>query len=124
MRCLTAFAAGVMALAAAQAPAYGASPLPDPKGPQYQMKGAQYRTYYFKDADESVPYRLYVPSKWSPAIKSPLLVWLNPSLKLDLPFERGGNVLEKLAEQRGYIVAVLGGYQRPKPRYNSPYLPI
>ena len=125
MRCLTALAAGAMVLAAAQAPVFGASAAtPDPKGPQYQMKGAQYRTYYFKEADESVPYRLYVPTKWNPAVKSPLLIWLNPSLKLDLPFERGDNVLEKMAEQRGYIVAVPGGYQRPKPRYNSPYLPL
>ncbi len=124
MRHLTTFAASLLALAAAQGPVFGAAPATDPKSPQYQMKGAQYRTYYFKEADESVPYRLYVPTKWNPAAKLPLLVWLNPSLKLDLPFERGDDVLEKMAEQRGYIIAVPGGYQRPKPRYNSPYLPI
>ena len=103
---------------------FAESPKPNPKDSQYQAKGTQHRSYYFKEADEHITYRLYVPSKWTPASRMPLLVWINPTLDIDLPFTRGGNVLEKLAEERGYIIAVPGGYERPRPYFNSPYRPV
>ena len=89
--------------------------------PLYQTKGTQHRTYYFPEADDHIPYRLYVPSSWTPDSNMPLLVWINPTLDIDLPFVRKNNILEKLAEERGYIVAVPSGFERPRPFFNSPY---
>jgi len=114
----------MLALVFAEASLFAQAPKPNPKDPLYQAKGTQHRTYYFKEADDHIPYRLYVPSKWTPTSRMPLLVWINPTLDIDLPFTRGGNVLEKLAEERGYIIAVPSGYQRPRPFFNSPYNPI
>ena len=89
--------------------------------PLYQTTGTQHRTYYFAEADDHIPYRLYVPSNWTPTSNMPLLVWINPTLDVDLPFIRKNNILEKLAEERGYILAVPSGYERPRPFFNSPY---
>jgi predicted peptidase len=89
--------------------------------PLYQTTGTQHRTYYFKEADDHIPYRLYVPSNWTPTSNMPLLIWINPTLDIDLPFVRRNNILEKLAEERGYILAVPSGYERPRPFFNSPY---
>lgn len=94
------------------------------KDPLYQSTGTQYRTYYFEEAGEHLSYRLYVPSTWTPESNMPLLMWINPTLDINLPFTRGNNVLEKLAEERGYILAVPGGYERPRPFFNSPYVGI
>ena len=46
-----------------QAPA---APQPNPNGPLYQSKGEQYRIYHFPGTGESIPYRLFVPSRWTP----------------------------------------------------------
>ena len=124
MRKLIALSVTVLALAYAQASVFAQAPQPNTKDKQYQAKGTQHRNYYFKEADEHLTYRLYVPSKWTPTSNMPLLVWINPTLDIDLPFTRGGNVLEKLAEERGYILAVPGGYQRPRPYFNTPYKPV
>ena len=126
MRKLIVLCVAILAMAQASlyAQATATAPAPNPKDPQYQAKGTQHRSYYFKEGDEHITYRIYVPSKWTPASRMPLLVWINPTLDVDLPFTRGGNVLEKLAEERGYIIAVPGGYQRPRPFFNSPYTPI
>jgi predicted peptidase len=114
----------MLALACAQLSLLAQSPAPNQKDRLYQAKGTQHRTYYFKAADEHVPYRLYVPSKWTPTSRMPLLVWINPTLDIDLAFTRGGNILEKLAEERNYIIAVPAGYQRPRPYFNTPYRPV
>ena len=95
-----------LALAGSASAVFAESPKPNTKDPLYQAKGTQHRTYYFKEADDHVVYRLYVPSKWTPSSNMPLLVWINPTLDVDLPFTRGGNVLEKLAEERGYILEI------------------
>ena len=106
--------------APAQAPA--APPLqPNPKGPLYQHTGEQYRVYEFPGTAESIPYRLFVPSRWKPGARLPLLVTLRAGQSVDNPY-REPNSLVQQAEQRGYLVVTPMGY-RPlrQPYYGSKY---
>jgi len=106
-----------------QAPAQAPPPPPQPSptAPLYQHKGEQYRIYNFPGTGESIPYRLFVPSKWTPDIKLPMLVTLRAGNTVDGPY-RAQNDLVKHAEQRGYIVVTPMGY-RPlsQPYYGSAY---
>jgi predicted peptidase len=98
-----------------------AAPQPNPAGPLYHHKGEQYRVYGFPGTDEGLPYRLFVPSRWTPETKLPVLVTLRAGTTVDGPY-RAQNDLVKLAEQRGYIVVTPMGY-RPlrQPYYGSSY---
>jgi predicted peptidase len=100
-----------------------ASPQPSPSAPLYQHKGEQYRIYNFPGTGESIPYRLFVPSKWTPdsASKLPMLVTLRAGNTVDGPY-RAQNDLVRVAEQRGYIVVTPMGYRGlSQPYYGSPY---
>jgi predicted peptidase len=50
------------------------APVPDPKSPQYQGKGEQDRSYEFPGTGEQIAYHLYVPTKWTPSMKLPLVI--------------------------------------------------
>jgi predicted peptidase len=96
-------------------------PQPNPNGPLYQFKGEQYRIYHFPGTGESIPYRLFVPSRWTPNTRLPMLVTLRAGNTVDGPY-RAGNDLVKHAEQRGYIVVTPMGYRGlSQPYYGSPY---
>ena len=111
----------VSSIVYAQTPASTAPPQPNPTGPLYQHKGEQYRAYNFPGTGESIPYRLFVPSKWAPGTKLPMLVTLRAGNTVDGPY-RAGNDLVKHAEQRGYIVVTPMGYRGiSQPYYGSPY---
>ena len=110
-----------VSVARAQAPAAATPPQPNPTGPLYQFKGEQYRVYNFPGTGESIPYRLFVPSRWTPDTKLPILVTLRAGNTVDGPY-RAGNDLVKQAEQRGYIVVTPMGYRGiSQPYYGSPY---
>ena len=64
-----------------QAPA---PPQPSPTAPMYQQKGEQYRIYNFPGTGESIPYRLFVPSRWTPNTRLPMLVTLRAGLGHDI----------------------------------------
>jgi predicted peptidase len=129
--CLT-FGAPVHLLGAGQAP--GASPAaqqpappqsvppqPNPALPLYQAKGEQYRVYSFPGTGESIPYRLFVPSRWTPQMRLPLLVTLRAGNSVDNSY-RENNDLVKQGEQRGYLVVTPLGYRGlSQPYYGSPY---
>jgi predicted peptidase len=96
-------------------------PQPNPTGPLYQHKGEQYRIYNFPGTGESIPFRLFVPSKWAPGARLPMLVTLRAGNTVDGPY-RAGNDLVKVAEQRGYIVVTPMGYRGiSQPYYGSRY---
>ncbi len=104
--------------AAAQTPA---QPQPVPGGPLYQAKGEQYRVYSFPGTGESIPYRLFVPSRWTPGTRLPMLVTLRAGNSVDNSY-RAGNDLVKQAEARGYLVVTPLGYRGlSQPYYGSPY---
>jgi len=106
----------------AQQPAAPPPPLePNPRAPLYQHVGEQYRVYEFPGTGESIPYRLFVPSRWKPGARLPLLVTLRAGQSVDNPY-RDPNSLVTQAEKRGYLVVTPMGY-RPlrQPYYGSPY---
>jgi predicted peptidase len=94
---------------------------PNPRGPLYQHVGEQYRVYEFPGTTESIPYRLFVPSRWKPGARLPLLVTLRAGQSVDNNY-REPNSLVTEAEKRGYLVVTPMGY-RPlrQPYYGSPY---
>lgn len=114
--CLGAHTAFAQARGAAPAP-----PQPSPTAPLYQATGEQYRVYNFPGTGESIPYRLFVPSRWSPATKLPMLVTLRAGNTVDGPY-RADNNLVRVAAQRGYIVVTPMGYRGlSQPYYGSRY---
>jgi predicted peptidase len=112
-----------LAFTQAPAPAPATPPplQPNPRGPLYQHTGEQYRVYEFPGTGESIPYRLFVPSRWKPGERLPLLVTLRAGQSVDNPY-REPNDLVKQGEQHGYLVVTPMGY-RPlrQPYYGSSY---
>ena len=89
------------------------APVPDPKSPQYQGKGEQDRSYEFPGTGEQIAYHLYVPSKWTPSTKLPLVIVTHGAAQpATAPFKRpmANPTLAKTAEERGYIIAAVTGY--------------
>jgi len=131
MRALVLLTATLAALATAapltgqaapgQAPAAPPPLHPNPRAPLYRHVGEQYRVYEFPGTGESIPYRLFVPSRWTPATKLPLLVTLRAGQSVDNSY-RSNNDFVVNAERRGYLVVTPMGY-RPlrQPYYGSPY---
>jgi predicted peptidase len=98
-----------------------APPEPNPNAPLYRHTGEQYRIYNFPGTGESIPYRLFVPTSWTPEKKLPMLVTLRAGNTVDGPY-RAGNDLVKQAAQRGYIVVTPMGYRgHSQPYYGSAY---
>ena len=86
-----------------------------------QTKGDQKRTYSFPGTGESIPYHLYVPSRWNLNTRLPLVVVLHGANQgPDVVFERADGVLGKVAEQKGFIVVAPIGY-RPNGGYNNSF---
>lgn len=104
----------------AQVPPAG-RPEPHPDWPLYRHTGEQYRVYDFPGTGEAMPYRLFVPTSWSPGRRLPMLVTLRAGTSVNNNY-RGANDLVRVAAERGYIVVTPLGY-RPyrQPYYNSPY---
>src|SRR5688572_1526685 len=94
---------------------------PNSKAPLYQHTGEQYPVYAFPGTCESIPYRLFVPSRWKSGVALPLLVTLRAGTSVDNSY-RSQNDLVAQAERRGYLVVTPMGY-RPlrQPYYGSPY---
>ena len=115
------FAAVAAASPRAQAPAAPAPLHPNPKAPLYRHVGEQYRVYEFPGTNESIPYRLFVPSRWTPGTKLPLLVTLRAGQSVDNSY-RSNNDFVVNAERRGYLVVTPMGYRPlPQPYYGSAY---
>jgi predicted peptidase len=119
---LIAFAASVAALPTAIAqPGNSGVPAPNPDWPLYQATGEQYRVYDFPGTGEGIPYRLFVPNRWTPSVSLPVLITLRAGMSVNNNHREDNDfVLE--AEERGYIVISPMGYKPLRqPYYNSPY---
>ena len=93
--------------------ASGQTPQPDPKSPQYRATGEQDRSYTFPGTSESIPYHIYVPTRWNASKKLPLVVVTHGANQpATAPFQRPMTepTLAKTAEARGFIVAAVTGY--------------
>ena len=89
------------------------APAPDTASPQYQSKGEQDRTYLFPGTDERITYHIYVPAKWTPSARLPLVIVTHGANQPPTaPFQRpmDSPTLAKTAEARGFIVAAVTGY--------------
>ena len=98
-----------------------AAPTVDPSAPMYRQTGEQYRVYDFPGTGESIPYRLFVPSSWSPNKRLPILITLRAGTSVNNN-HRENNDLVREADKRGYIVISPLGYRSLRqPYYGSPY---
>ena len=87
--------------------------MPDSKSAEYRGKGEQDRSYEFPGTGEKIAYHLYVPAKWTPSMKLPLVIVTHGAAQPSTaPFQRpvANPTLAKTAEERGYIVAAVTGY--------------
>lgn len=70
------------------------------------------RHYLLANAGEIMPYRMYVPKRYTPGTKLPLIVALHGlGATEDSFFESYGGQLPALAEARGYLVVAPLGYR-------------
>jgi poly(3-hydroxybutyrate) depolymerase len=101
------------ALTLAAVTVFAQAPMPDVKSPQYRAKGEQDRTYTFPGTGESIAYHIYVPMKWDPSARLPLVVLTHGANQpATAPFNRpaGMPTLAKTVEARGYLAAAVTGY--------------
>jgi poly(3-hydroxybutyrate) depolymerase len=85
----------------------------------WQAKGDHQRHYWFEEAREMMPYRLYVPQKWDGRSKLPMVLVLHGSTRDEnFYFDRDSGVLARQAEQHGYLVVCPLGY-RPSADWGS-----
>lgn len=82
------------------------------KDPLLKIKGEHERHYFFTDAGEIMPYRVFVPSKYTDTTRLPLVVVLHGSgADQDTYFKRRGPVLTTEAEKHGFIIVTPLGYR-------------
>jgi predicted esterase len=82
------------------------------KNPFAGRTGDMVRHYLLAEAGEIMPYRVYVPTKYSGKEPFPLIIALHGlGATQDSFFDFYGKELPKLAEQHGYIVAAPLGYR-------------
>ena len=82
------------------------------RDPLWRAKGDHERHYWFEQAREMMPYRLYVPETWDGHSQLPMVFILHGATRDDnFYFDRDGHILTKLAEQHGYLVVCPFGYR-------------
>jgi poly(3-hydroxybutyrate) depolymerase len=78
----------------------------------YRALGDNKRNYYFTEAGEIMPYRICVPSTWTPASRMPMILALHGSQLDENNFiTRNDGMMCKLGEKYGYIVAAPLGFR-------------
>ncbi len=89
--------------------------------PVWRAGGDTVRHYYMPEADEILPYHVYVPSTWDGKSPLPLVFILHGnSRNQDFYFDRDEHIIPKTAEQHGYMLVAPMGYS-PNGGYN--YVP-
>ena len=82
------------------------------KDPWVGRTGDLKRHYWLEAAGEVMPYRLYVPKRYTATTPLPLIIALHGlGATEDSFFDQYGKQLPALAEERGYIVAAPLGYR-------------
>jgi dienelactone hydrolase len=89
------------------------------KDPLCQAKGDVKRNYFFAEAGEIMPYRLYVPTNWDGKTALPMILILHGNSRdSDFYFDRDGRIIPNLGEKNGYLMVCPMGYH-PNGGYNS-----
>lgn len=82
--------------------------------------GDQHREYYFAPTGEQMPYRVYVPTTWTPDASLPIILMLHGAGADENSYmEQADRLLPRLAEQHGYIVVSPLGFS-PLGAYGNP----
>jgi predicted peptidase len=82
------------------------------RDPLTQAVGNHKRHYYFAEAGEIMPYRVYVPSAYKPGAHLPLVVVLHGLGGTEDTFlGRSGGQMQLLAEKHEFVVAAPLGYR-------------
>lgn len=86
--------------------------------PLWRSGGDKERHYHMAEADEILPYRVYVPSTWDGKTALPLVFILHGNTR-DHNFyhDRDGGVIPKTAERHGFMLVAPLGYA-PSAGYN------
>lgn len=91
------------------------------KDPVWRAGGEMVRHYYMPEADEILPYRVFVPSTWNGRSALPLVFILHGNSRdQDFYFYRDGRIIPRTAEQHGFMLVGPLGYS-PNGGYN--YVP-
>ncbi len=91
------------------------------KDPVWRAGGEMVRHHYMPEADEILPYRVFVPSRWNGKSPLPLVLILHGNSRdQDFYFDRDGRIIPKIAEKHGYMLVAPLGYS-PNGGYN--YVP-
>ncbi|MEO5961674.1 MAG: dienelactone hydrolase family protein [Opitutaceae bacterium] len=92
------------------------------KDPLYRAGGDTLRHYYMKEADEILPYRVFIPSNWDGKTALPLVFVLHGNSRdQDFYFDREGRAIPKTAEKHGFMMVAPLAYW-PNGGYN--YVPF
>lgn len=92
------------------------------KDPLWQAGGDRERHYYLAEADEILPYRVYVPSTWDGKATLPLVFILHGNTRdHNFYLDRDGGIIPKTAEKHGFMLVAPLGYA-PNAGYN--YVPF
>jgi poly(3-hydroxybutyrate) depolymerase len=82
--------------------------------------GDQHRDYVFAPTGQRMPYRIYVPTRWDGKTSLPILLFLHGAGADENTYlKMADGLLEKLAEQHGYIVVSPLGFT-PLGAYGNP----
>jgi poly(3-hydroxybutyrate) depolymerase len=81
------------------------------RDPLWRAKGDTARHYWFAEADEIMPYRVFAPTTWDGKSKLPMLVVLHGNTRdHDYYFDRDGGILGKTAQKHGWLVVCPFGF--------------
>lgn len=92
------------------------------KDPLWMAGGDRERHYYMAEADEVLPYRVYVPATWDGKSALPLVFILHGNSRdHNFYLDRDGGIIPKTAEKHGFMLVSTLGYA-PNAGYN--YVPF
>jgi len=87
----------------------------------WRAGGDSVQYYYMPEADEILPYHVFVPSTWDGKSPLPLVFILHGNSRdQDFYFDRDGHIIPQTAEKHGYMLVAPMGYS-PNGGYN--YVP-
>jgi predicted peptidase len=82
-----------------------AKSLANPSANTWRAKGDQHRSYFFKEANETMPYRICVPDSWDGKSPLPLVMFLHGGWNDENSYlEANDRQLIKLANKYGYLL--------------------
>lgn len=92
------------------------------RDPLFRAGGDNVRHHYLKEADEILPYRVYVPASWDGKTALPMVFILHGNSRdHNFYLDRDGQVIPKNAEKYGFMLVSPMGYS-PNGGYN--YVPF